>query len=87
MEFCIENNIFIANTNFQHHKCCLYMWRSPDGKTLNQIDFMVVKPRWRTSVQDIKTYPGMDCNSDHNALVVEVSLKMRIEGMQHHVNA
>jgi N-glycosylase/DNA lyase len=30
----------------------------------------------------------MDCNSDHNALVAEVSLKMRrIERMQHHVNA
>jgi hypothetical protein len=30
----------------------------------------------------------MDCNSDHNALVAEVSLKMRrIERTQHHVNA
>jgi len=22
-EFCIENNLFIKNTNFQHHKCHL----------------------------------------------------------------
>jgi len=88
MEFCIENNLFDANTNFQHQKRRLYTWRSSDGKTLNQIDFMLVKTRWGTSVQDMKTYPGMNCNSDHNTLVAEVSLKMRrIEREQHHVNA
>jgi exonuclease III len=59
MEFCIGNNLFIANTKFQHHKRRLYTWRSPDGKPLNQIDFMLVKSRWRTSVRGIKTYPGM----------------------------
>lgn len=52
------------------------MWRSPDGRTRNQIDHILIRKRWRTLIRDVKTYPGFDCGSDHNALVAELCLKL-----------
>jgi len=37
----------------------------------------LVRNRWKSSVKDIKTYPGMDCGSDHNALMAEICLKLK----------
>lgn len=78
MEFCAENSLFIANSNYQHHKRRLYTWLSPDGRTRNQIDYLLIRSRWRTSVRDVKTYPGMDCGSNHNALVAEIYLRLKV---------
>ena len=41
MEFCQENALVIANTNFQQHKRRLYIWTSPDGQHWNQIDYIL----------------------------------------------
>lgn len=69
-KFCVENRLSIANTLFKQHKRLRYTWKSPDGKTRNQIDYIMVHSRWRKSIQTCRTYPGADCNSDHNLLVV-----------------
>jgi len=37
----------------------------------------LVRNRRKFSVRDIKTYPGMDCGSDHKALVAEICLKLK----------
>ncbi|KAL4112803.1 hypothetical protein QTP88_016532 [Uroleucon formosanum] len=77
MDFCIENNLFITNTNFKHHIRRLYTWQSPCGQYRNQIDYILVRNRWKSSVRDTKTYPGMVCGSEHNALVAEICLKLK----------
>ena len=43
INFCQENSLVITNTLFQHHKRRRYTWCSPDGKTRNQIDYILVK--------------------------------------------
>ena len=54
IEFCKENTLVIANTLFQQHKRKLYMWASPDGQHLNQIDYIPCRQRWRSSIQSAK---------------------------------
>ena len=51
IEFCQENALVIANTLFQQHKRRLYTWTSPDGKHLNQINYIFCSQRWRSSIQ------------------------------------
>ena len=41
MEFCEEKNLKIMNTCFNQPKRRLYTWTSPDGKTRNQIDYIL----------------------------------------------
>ena len=45
IEFCQENALVIANSLFQEHKRRLYTWTSPDGRHLNQIDYILCSQR------------------------------------------
>ena len=60
IEFCQEKSLVIANTLFQptlflFFKRRLYTWTLPDGQHRNQIDYILCRQRWRSSVQSAKT--------------------------------
>ena len=74
-EFCISNDLTIGNTIFPHHPRRLYTWRSPGERTRNQIDYIMVKQRWRTSLLNVKTRPDADCGSDHQLLLATAKIK------------
>ena len=56
------------------------MWTSPDGKYQNQIDYILCKQRWRSSIQSAKTRLGTDCGSDHELLIAKFRLKLKKVG-------
>ena len=70
IDFCQENALVIANTLFQQHKRRLYPWTSPYGQHQNQIDYILCRQRWRSSIQSAKTRPGADCDA------METSIQM-----------
>ena len=43
---------------------------------MNQIHFIPIKQKWRTSVKDAKTLPGADCGTDHEILSIMLKFKM-----------
>ena len=59
----------IANTWFKHPERKLNTWKSPGDVKRNQIDYIMVRNRFRNSVKQVKTYPGADVDSDHNPVV------------------
>jgi exonuclease III len=77
IEFCESNDIRITNTWFIQPKRRLYTWTSPDNKHRNQIDYIMIKNRWATSVQATYTLPGADCGSDHELLVSKIKVKLK----------
>ena len=76
IDFC-KKHLSILNTLFSHQPKRLYTWTSSDGKTKNQIDFIMIIQRWKSSVQNTKTLPGADCNSDHQQLVVDIKIRLK----------
>ena len=80
IEFWQESALVIANTLFQQHKRRLYTWTSPDGQHRNQIDYILCRQRWRSSIQSTKTRPGADCGSDHELLIAKFRLKLKKVG-------
>ena len=64
-ELCISNNLFITNRIFKNHPRHFYTWTSPDSRTRNQIDYIIMSQKWRACVKNVKTRPSADCNSDH----------------------
>ena len=80
IEFGQENTLVIANTLFQQCKRILYTWTSPDGQHRNQIDYILCRQRWRSSIQSTKTRPGADCGSDHEVLIAKFKLKLKKVG-------
>ena len=75
--WCKANSQTIMNTRFKHHKRRLWTWRDPGGRIKNQIDFVTINHRFRKAVQNAKTYPGADCNSDHNPVVCNMKVRLR----------
>ncbi|BFZ21957.1 hypothetical protein BsWGS_24996 [Bradybaena similaris] len=73
----MENNLTIANTLFKQNARRLYTWTSSDDKSKNQIDFITIQQRWKSSTLSCKTYPGADCDSDHNLLLVNVNIRLK----------
>ena len=77
VDFCEYNNLVITNTLFNHHYRRRYTWQSNDGTTKNQIDYIMIKRRWRSSVLNCRTYPGADADSDHNLVMGKIRLRIK----------
>ena len=42
VNFCLNNNCAIGETIFQHKYIYKLTWKSPDGKIVNQINYVVI---------------------------------------------
>ena len=73
----------IANPLIKQHRRRLYTWTSPDGNTINQIDYFCIHERWKTYVVNTKTLPGADCGSDHELLMMSMRLKVKTKAAKH----
>ena len=75
--WCTRNDQVIFNTWFKERSRRKYTWRSSDDKTRNQMDYITINNRFRNAVQHTKTYPGVDCGSDHIVVFSSIQIKLR----------
>lgn len=76
--FCQANELDIANTLFRQPVRRRYTWISPGDRVRNQIDYIMIDRRWKSSVLNSKTLPGTDCDTDH----ILVTAKIRFKAMK-----
>ena len=78
-EFASYNDLVVANTFGSHKTPGKITWHSPDGKTHNQIDYIMVQKRFKTSVNIAKTrsFPGADIGSDHELVMMTFKLHLK----------
>ena len=71
LEFAAYNKLIITNTLGSHKASRRWTWHSPNGKVHNQIDYILVRKRFRSGVNIARTrsFPGADVGSDHNLLM------------------
>ena len=77
VELATQNNFTIGNTWFKVHRRRKWTWRSPGGNIKNQIDYFLIKSRFRNAIKSSKSYPGADCGSDHIPVVTELRISLR----------
>ena len=65
------------NTFFKLHPRRLYTWISPDNSTRNQIDYILCKSRWKSSIKRVTIIPEADCGTDHNLLIADIKVKLK----------
>jgi hypothetical protein len=70
--FATSKNLVVKSTMFPHRNIHKYTWTSPDGKTHNQIDDILIDRRWHSSILDVRSFGGADCDTDHSLLVAKV---------------
>jgi endonuclease/exonuclease/phosphatase family metal-dependent hydrolase len=72
VNFATSKNIRVKSTLFPHHNIHKYTWTSPDGKTHNQIDHILVDRQRYSNVHDVRSFRAADCDSDHYLVVAKV---------------
>ncbi|XP_069977589.1 periostin [Penaeus vannamei] len=55
----------LKRLSFSKHPRRLWTWKSPDGRTKNQIDYIAISQMFRNAAVKVKSHPGADCDSDH----------------------
>ena len=71
-KFGTSKNLVVKSTIFPHQDIHKYNWISPDGKTQNKIDHILLDRRWYSSTVDVGSFCGNDCDTDHCLVVVKV---------------
>ena len=77
VNFCLNNNCAIGGTIYQPKNIHKLTWKSPDDKTVNQIDHVVINNKWRRSLKDVHTCRGEDAGSDHYLVMSILNLCLR----------
>jgi len=63
--FVTSKNLAVKSTMFPRRNIRKYTWASPDGKTRNQIDHILIDRRWQSSILDVQSFRGADSNTHH----------------------
>ena len=78
LNFATSKNQVVKSTMFPRRNIHKYTWTSPDGKTHNQIDHILIDRRWQSSVLDVRSFRGADCETDHYLVMVKVRERLAV---------
>ena len=79
LEFATFHDLVLENT-FGHQKASRrWTWHSPNGQHHSQIDYILVRKRFRSGVKGARTrsFPGADIGSDHDLLMMTFHLCLK----------
>ena len=79
LEFASLNGLVVTNTLGPHKHSRRTTWHSPSGEHHNQIDYIMVKRRYRSSVNFNRTrsFPGADIGSDHDLVMMTFNIRLK----------
>jgi len=78
VNFTTSKNLVVKSTMFSHRNIHKHTWTSPDGKTHNQIDHILIDSRWHSSVLDVRSFSGADCDTDHYLVIAKVRERLAV---------
>jgi endonuclease/exonuclease/phosphatase family metal-dependent hydrolase len=70
--FATSKNLRVKSMMFPHRNIHKYTLMSPDGKTNNQIDHILVDRQRHSNVLDVRSFRAADCDSGHYLVVAKV---------------
>jgi endonuclease/exonuclease/phosphatase family metal-dependent hydrolase len=78
LNFCAANDLHITNTMFKQSKSSRqWTWESPDQKTHNKIDFIMISNKWKNCVNNSRSFPSADVGSDHQLVIANIRLRFK----------
>jgi len=78
VNFATSKNLVVDSTMFPHRNIHKHTWTSPDGKTHNQIDHVLIDRRWQSSVMDVRSFGRVDCDTDHCLVMAKVRERLAV---------
>ena len=71
VNFATSKNL-VVSTMFPHRDIHKHTWTSPDGKTHNQINHILMDRRRQSIILDVRSFRGADCDTDHYLVVANL---------------
>ena len=68
----------VTNTWFEQENRRRYTWKQPGDTNRYQLDYILVRQRYRNSVKKSCSYPGADVGSDHNLVMMKIKVKLKV---------
>jgi len=78
VNFATSQNLVVKSMMFPHRNIHKYTWTSPDGKTHNQTDHVLIDRRWHSSILDVRSFGGADCDTDHYLVIAKVRERLAV---------
>jgi hypothetical protein len=72
VSFATSKNLVVKSTMFLNYNIHQYTWTSPDGRTYNQIYHILTDRRWHSTILDVRSFRGAECDTDHYLVVAKV---------------
>ena len=76
--FTTSKNLVVKITMFTHRNIYKYTWTSPEGKTHNQTDHILIERRWNSHIVDVWSSTVADCDTDHCLVVAGVRERLAV---------
>ncbi|KAI5639977.1 reverse transcriptase (RNA-dependent DNA polymerase) domain-containing protein [Phthorimaea operculella] len=71
LEICLQWDLFVSNTMFQHKK--IHTYTRAEGASRTMIDFVIVDERLKKKVMDTRAYRGVGIDTDHSLVISRIS--------------
>ena len=78
VNFATSKNLVVKSTMFPHRDIHKHTWTSPDEKTHNQIDHILIDRGRQSSILDVRSFRGADCDTDHCLVVAKVRERLAV---------
>jgi len=70
--------VVVKSMMFPHRNTHKYTWTYPDGKSHNQINHVLIDRRWHSSVLDVRSFRGADCDTEHYLVIAKVRERLAV---------
>jgi hypothetical protein len=77
VNFATYKNL-VKSTMLPHRKIHKYTWTSPTENTHNQIDHILIDRRRHSSVLDVRSFRGADCDTGHCLVVAKMRERLAV---------
>jgi len=78
INFATSKDLVVSSTFFPRKDIFKHTWISPDAKTENQIDRVIVNRRHTTCITNVRSYRGADGDSDHYLVITKLMPKLSV---------
>jgi hypothetical protein len=84
VNFGASKNLIVKSTIFPHHNIHKFTWASPEGKTHNQIDHILIDRRRHSNILDVRSFRAADCDTDHYLVVAKLRERLAVNKQTKH---